>query len=827
MASPFTRAFVGANCAMLYWIEATLAALSAVLWMVFGLGVPYALLALPRKDWRDQAIVLGAALGIGPALLTLALFVLGTIGGETAQPMLTLPNILLVTVPLSLMGAALAWLKARRTASTPQAPALRLLWDERLLIAMIGAGLVLIWIVTAYWPFIHYDPLWVYGYQGRLYSLKGFIPNDIGYYPPMMSLQYAYGQIAAGSLLDDHAARAVIFPLHVGAILMAYTLGRKLFTRRVGIIAAALWALYPHVSAWASVGDLEIPLTYGFTGAAAFFLTGWHAHTRRERWHYGALGGLFLGIAMWTKPTAGAFILGVVLLVVADLLRVRLNWRAWLPRFEVAIAAGLASIPLGALWYARNLYYGHEPITLPDDFWLTQSLRSGQELGWPLLALFVLAIVLRLTPQIKRPAPLMLWGGLVVIVLAAAPTIIAPRRMMLIEYAGLAAGAAMMCYALWPHYQRHVSAVTRRDAARIGWALLLALPYFVNWFWNYSYHYRLSFAIVPLMLLPTAVILASWLTRERVRNFVGARRTVYTAILVALCVPGVITPLYNYTGGWDWLWSNEFPDDFARLRSFNPALARTVQLLRDDIDTQELENPVIIAPGLQRLPFFFPLDDVRNLDAPTELDSLRDADFYIYTQEARWYYEELGLPPLNQITGSLGRANVIQRVGGAYDTSFYATIYRVHPPERRFRLPRNIEPYTDAAVQFGDFARLAGYRIDTTDDGETPRLTLAFEALAPAPQQYHIFIHLRDEDGQPVATWDSVPAPNAYGFYATTFWQQGEIVLHTRALEMPEGVTLDPDETYTLAVGFYELETHARVETRVDGTITDGWTLEN
>ena len=40
------------------------------------------------------------------------------------------------------------------------------------------------------------------------------------------------------------------------------------------------------------------------------------------------------------------------------------------------------------------------------------------------------------------------------------------------------------------------------DISRFGWMYLLALPYFITWFYSYSYHYRLSFAIVPLMLMP-------------------------------------------------------------------------------------------------------------------------------------------------------------------------------------------------------------------------------------------------------------------------------------------------------------------------------------
>ena len=56
---------------------------------------------------------------------------------------------------------------------------------------------------------------------------------------------------------NDHAARAILPLLHLGSIAAAYTLGMKLFTRRVGLFIAAIWALYPHMGDWSRVGDLD------------------------------------------------------------------------------------------------------------------------------------------------------------------------------------------------------------------------------------------------------------------------------------------------------------------------------------------------------------------------------------------------------------------------------------------------------------------------------------------------------------------------------------------------------------------------------------------
>ncbi|MFN8376375.1 MAG: hypothetical protein U0694_26325 [Anaerolineae bacterium] len=110
------------------------------------------------------------------------------------------------------------------------------------------------------------------------------------------------------------------------------------------------------------------------------------------RRRYALLAGLTFGVAMWTKPTAGAFAWGVMLLTAFELLRLRFNWRAWWPRFEVALITGLACIPLGGMWYLRNILLGHPPLVFPEPFWLTQAARSGLEFSFPLLALVTLLL---------------------------------------------------------------------------------------------------------------------------------------------------------------------------------------------------------------------------------------------------------------------------------------------------------------------------------------------------------------------------------------------------------------------------------------------------
>lgn len=805
---------------MPYWITSTLAATPAFLWIILGVGLPFALVALPRKDWRDVPIVACLAIAFGPALLTVWMFILGTIGGATGQPLLRFDLIFGGTLILAIIGIVLAWRKRHFVAEPTSSHPLAL--DEKLLLVLIGASLIVMWFSTAYWPFTAYDTLWVYGYEARLYTLHGYIPTNIAYYPQFIPLQYTYGQLALGGI-DDHAARAVIPFLHIGSILATHTLGNRLFNRRVGLIAAALWALYPHVGEWARFGDLEIPLTFLFTTSAAFFLMAWFGAASSLRRRYALIAGLVFGVALWTKPTAGAFVWGVALLLIVELFRVRLDWQAWRPRFEVALITGLASAPLGGVWYLRNIAYGHNPIDLPPAYWLTQAQRSGVEFGWPLLALLVLLAYLYFGGHSTRPNLTRVLIGLGLVLMALLPSIIVPHRIVIVGWTVLAIGLGVLTHTLLK-YIRAVHEPPLRSLAKIGAALLLALPYFVTWFYSYSYHYRLSFAIVPLLLLPTALILAHWFTPERIAAWRPARRLVYLAVIVLVSIPGVIAALYDVNADWDWLWSDELPNDFNRYDSGNKALMNVV----GGLDTYLRENdipPVVVAPGEQRLPFFYPLMDIRD-DAPLHLEELEGVTHYIYSFQSRGAYEPIPITE-NEVVGSLGRnSDVMRRAWGESDGNFFYHVFTPYP-ERRWIEPQPNAP-AEGEVVFGGFARFLGYDLGGLEfwPGRPVGVKLMWQVIEPTDIDYTMFIHLR-RDGEVLKTWDAQPAEGEHGYYSTLLWMPGEYITDEHILRLAEN-EVEPGEGYSLVFGMYDLQTQQRVPITMNGEPAgDGVVLHN
>lgn len=802
----------------LYWIASTISALPALLWVYLAVGLPWTLALLPRRDWHDGPLVAALTLALGPALLTAWMFVLGTVGGGSKTPLLRFDLIFAGTLALGAVGGILAWRgrKSRPEGETGQGhPPLSAL--EKLLLVLIGAALILRWLTTSYWPFTAYDPIWVYGYEGRLYTLLGYIPQEIGYYPQFLPLQYTYAQLAYGTV-NDHAARAVLPFLHVGAILAVYSLGRRLFTRRVGIIAAALWALYPHVGQWAHVGDLEIPQTFTFTLAALFFLQAWSGD--QPRFRYALLAGLTYSIALWTKPTAGALVWGVLLVILVDLFAARFNWRAWLPRFRAAVVMGIATIPLGGLWYVRNVLLGHAPIDLPNPFWLEQAQRSGTEFGWPLLALLLLLAYLYLGPRGRRPSRLGGIIGLVLVLLGLFPSILDPHRMMLAEWAALTGGLGIVALTLLRHMRGRWDTEAVTVVKKLGLAWLLALPYFVTWFYSYSYHYRLSFAIVPLLLLPSAVVLAQWSAPEVLSRLHRIGRLALYVLAALISLPGILVTLHDYGGGWDWLWTDKYPNDYFRYASENPSLMITVGALNDYV-RETGQQPIIAAPGVQLLSFFFPLAQIDNHALPDRLSQLDGFTHFVYSRHGVWAYEEAGIAPEeNQIVAALERPEIFFRRAAHDDGNFFYELYDANTSQR-FDMPE-ISFVLEDEVIVGGFARYVGANLHFNQfHGDTNQILLEifWKVLEPIPEDYMLFVRLisADDDEQKAwAVWDGPVAEGPHGYYRTALWEPGEYILYTRYLRLQDAAT-PPGNNYRVIAGMYDRRTQERLPVTVNG----------
>ena len=809
-----------------------------VLWMCIGLGLPWALALLSTKQWQSRALVAALALALGPALMSAWMLTLGVLGAQLETPLLQWQWIIGGSIVIALAGTWIAWRK-RPDFSPDRAPS-PLAMDEKLIVAMIIVALALRAIHIAYWPFTWYDTLWVYGYQGRLYFLEGLIPNSIDYYPQFLQLQYAYAQIVSGAI-NDHAARMVLPTLHLGSILAAYLLGERLISRRAGLFLAGLWSLHPFVGQWSAIGDLEIPLTFSFTLAAAFFLRAWFALDDAHEGRRNALiAGVLLGIALYTKPTAGAFVWGALLLLLADLLRVRFDIRRWMPRFMVAFWTGLACLPLGGVWYVRNILLGHDAITFPGSFWLTQARRSGDYLSWLALAMAVAFALVALRRGL--PAKRLVFGlagmALILAALLASNPLLFPERfdppasaIRLQEAVALAAGLALLAWSIRKYLTKR--ALARGEVGICMAALALALPYFATFFFSYSYHYRLGFAVAPLLILPTAAGLSHIFSRQRIRGGSKLWRRVYCAVLILLGVPGIIAVAFDVRWSRVWLFDEALNNDIDKYQIFNPSLMEVVFGLKDYQRASEDEARVL-APGEERLPFFFPrmtiIDQrIETLDAYQALG----ATHFVYGAKARQSYLDAGIYPREtQLIAALGRRELFELKKSHYRATFSYELYQTEAIESRY------EPLSETFVTglsrgeivFGERLRLlAADAFPPRVFYETPITVLSvWQAIRPLEREYLIELDLyNQDDGTVERKWVFALAEHRHGHYSTRLWDVDELVYDEHIFMLTDDAEVPEGDNYVFRLRVSDQAADEYLQISIDGVAAgEIWQLD-
>ncbi|MFL5297475.1 MAG: ArnT family glycosyltransferase [Phenylobacterium sp.] len=298
----------------------------------------------------------------------------------------------------------------------------------------------------------------------------------LGYYskPPMIAWAIRAATAIGGDAEAWVRLPAVLF--QGGAALCVFAIGRRLYSSRVGLAAAALYALAPAIQLSATVVATDAPLLF-FTGLTLLAYVAFQAAEGRRRLALAAATGAALGLAFLSKYAAVYGLIGIALhLALSPAAR-----RRWSPMAAgLALAAFAVVIAPNLAW---NAAHGFATVqhTAEDAHWRAGELFNLKALGAFLAAQFA----------VFGPIP---FG-----VLIAGAVLLARRRR--IEPADL----LLLCFTAPPIAIVAVQAFVSRANANWSGASYLA----------------------------GSVLVAAWLMRWRARRWLTAAIAIQTAVAAA------------------------------------------------------------------------------------------------------------------------------------------------------------------------------------------------------------------------------------------------------------------------------------------------------
>ncbi len=556
-------------------------------------------------------------------------------------------------------------------------------------------------------------------------------------------------------------------------IPLLYAVGRRLFSRPVGLVAAALLAFAPQAVVWGGRARMYALLQPLVLLAVYFAYRGVSEDKLRYRW---------LSLAGWLLAVLAQFIalltfppLVIGLLAThpdfRSLRRLRKSgWRTAL--LEALALAGVAFVafvvrrvgqPKGMAAYAPTIGGGPRQWLEPVTSLLAEGLRWSWDPD---------AINKMLRPTFWTPQTLPL-------------TVLAVLGLIL----------------LLRHARRGTWRARDTALAYVGILLVgtvLELTFLVS-----RRHARYLFMLLPLFFLAAGEGLATLGTlaqaaierwRAVPRWATPAAAGLAVVVLTTITWPATTTALatqeWGYNRAFGYVRDHWQPGD--AIMTMNTA-ASGLYLGRGDYFAIRLNSSRQFTVDSEK----GPVD--RWLGAPL-VHSVEQLDRAMLSHPRVWfvvdkirltrYYEPDFLQELFALTDRVYEAD--------------GALVFLSKPERRVL---STTPQHPRRVNLGHRVLLTGYSLDreTVAPGETIHFILFWQAVRPMEHDYTVFIHLRDAAGRTVAQQDYQPFDGAF---PTSVWRAGQTMREERALVVPADA---PPGRYELRVGMYRLETMERL----------------
>ncbi len=130
------------------------------------------------------------------------------------------------------------------------------------------------------------------------------------------------------------------------------------------------------------------------------------------------------------------------------------------------------------------------------------------------------------------------------------------------------------------------------------------------------------------------------------------------------------------------------------------------------------------------------------------------------------------------------------------------------------KLPPGAPIPNPQTVRLGEAIQLRGFSVDASQirPGGSLPLTLYWQATAPVPTDFTVFVQVLDSRGKLAAQMDGQPI---HGYFPTSQWPVGEFVPDQVDVPLPADL---PAGTYTVITGMYNLQTLERLPVAENGT---------
>jgi 4-amino-4-deoxy-L-arabinose transferase-like glycosyltransferase len=672
------------------------------------------------------------------------------------------------------------------------------------------AALVTAWVPT--------DDFWDLRSSGNPYYLsiphgpRGDNQNILIHYPAREGFPYR------GSVLALHLARQLSVVMTLATVLATYLIALEIYpgNRALALGASAVAEFNPMLLFIGSSvsNDATVAATCAWTGLAALRLALRPDATNRRA----LVTGIVLGLALLSKSSAVAMVpvVGVALVIAAWRTR---SWPQLLK--QGTLAFGTAAL-ISGWWFLRSwMLYGdplgavvHQVVfrggrTSPLTFdQLRLDLRGVEMSFWAVFgwrsvvvddviyrALFAVDRLGLLGLLILTVRQAWLWAG------AGRPTtqrIVWLRNELLGERLPPSTLAGLCLLALW------------------SGGVFVALLRFMTLV--YAEHGRLLFAA-----LAAIAVLLVWGWRQFVpRRVIVVLSGAVTAGFLALsviCLVVYIIPVYARPPQLDQAALEAIPN------RLDVTFGGKMQLLGYRVDADTVQPG-----GTPAVTLYWQAVAAMDTDYTVFVHLLDESEIIVAQRDT---YPGLGNAPTStwQVGEAIADTYLIPVSATAYapaHAQFEVGLYDYRSQQRlpvcdadgeplgdsvrfaRIEIVPNAESEWPNPVRFNFQERIAliGYEVDrrVLSPGETARLTLYWEALAPLDEDYVVFVQVLRQGDQRWAGGDGMPQNGAA---PTSGWEVGQVVADEHELTFPPDA---PEDVYEIEVGWYSAATMRRLK---------------